>query len=98
MKINEKKKFLGDSGYQGIEDIKKNSDIPIKKSKKHPLTKADKIHNKELSKKRIVIEHVNRKCKIFRIVKETYRGKHKNYSIHWNIVAALVNLRYNELI
>ncbi|HEO65306.1 MAG TPA: IS5/IS1182 family transposase, partial [Spirochaetes bacterium] len=40
------------------------------------------------------IEHINRRCKIFRIVKETYRGKHKNYRKTWNVVAALVNLRY----
>ena len=35
-----------------------------------------------------------RRCKIFRIVKDVYRGKHKHYSLTWNLVAALVNLRY----
>jgi hypothetical protein len=54
----------------------------------------DKAHNKALSKHRIVIEHVNRRCKIFRIVKDVYRGKHKNYSLNWSLVAALVNLRH----
>ncbi|MFZ2449993.1 MAG: hypothetical protein WAW36_05675, partial [Methylovulum miyakonense] len=38
-----------------------------------------------LSKRRVFIEHVNRRCKIFRIVKDVYRGKHKNYSLTWNL-------------
>jgi hypothetical protein len=59
-----------------------------------PLSVEYKAHNKALSKQRVFIEHVNRRCKIFRIVKDVYRGKHKNYSLTWNLVAALVNLRY----
>ena len=50
---------------------------------------------KILSKQRVFIEHINRRCKIFRIVKDVYRGKHKHYSLTWNLVAALVNLRYD---
>ncbi len=85
---------LGDAGYQGIQRIYENSRIPIKKTKKRPLSAENKKYNRELAKKRIFIEHINRRCKILRIVKETYRGKHKNYGKTWNIVAALVNLRY----
>jgi hypothetical protein len=86
---------LGDACYQGIQRIYENSLIPIKKTKNKPLTKEDKQCNRQLAKIRIKIEHVNRRCKIFRIVKETYRGKHKNYGKIWNVVAALVNLRYD---
>jgi hypothetical protein len=43
---------------------------------------------------KIKIEHVNRRCKIFRIVKATYRGKHKHYRKTWTVVATLGNLRY----
>jgi len=85
---------LGDAGYQGIQKIYENSLIPIKKTKNKPLTEEDKQYNRQLAKKRIYIEHINRRCKIFRIVKETYRGKHKNYGKTWNVVAALVNMRY----
>jgi len=35
----------------------------------------------------LAIEHVNRRCKIFRIVKETYRGKHKNVHKTWTVIA-----------
>jgi len=58
------------------------------------LTSEEKQYNRELAQKRIVIEHVNRRCKIFRIAKETYRGKHKKYGKTWNLIAGLVNLRY----
>ena len=58
-----------------------NSILPIKKKKGQPLSAEDKAHNKALAKRRIFIEHINRRCKIFRIVKDVYRGKHKNYSL-----------------
>ena len=83
-----------DLGYIGIHKIHKNSTHPIKSSKKKNLTKADKKFNRQLAKERVPIEHVNRRCKIFRITKEIYRGKHKNYGKVWNAVSAIVNLRY----
>ncbi|MBF0240985.1 MAG: transposase [Desulfamplus sp.] len=85
---------IGDSGYQGIDKLYSNALIPIKKKKGKSLTKEERKYNRDLGKQRILIEHVNRRCKIFRIVKETYRGKHKNYGKTWTIVAGLVNLRY----
>jgi len=87
--------LLVDSGYQGMHKHHQNSTLPVKKKKGQPLSAEDKAHNKTLSKQRVFIEHINRRCKIFRIVKEVYRGKHKNYSLNWNLVAALVNLRYH---
>jgi len=89
--------LLADSGYQGIHKYHPNSTLPVKKKKGQHLTAEDKVHNKALSKQRIFIEHVNRRCKIFRIIKDVYRGKHKNYSLTWNLVAALVNLRYDGI-
>ena len=86
--------MLGDSVYQGIKKIHPKSKIPIKTTKKKPLTKEEKRANKQLSKRRIRIEHINRRCKIFRISKETYRGKHKNYDKTWKVIVGLVNLRY----
>jgi len=86
--------ILVDLGYIGICKIHENSIHPIKSSKKNPLIKADKKFNHQLSKERIPVEHVNRRCKIFRITKEVYRGKHKNYGKVWHAVSAIVNLRY----
>jgi hypothetical protein len=83
-----------DSGYQGLAKLFANSFTPFKKNKNKPLTKEEKVFNRALSALRIKIEHVNRRCKIFRIVKEIYRGKHKRYHKTRTLVATLVNLRY----
>ena len=91
-------KILGDSGYQGIKDIHINSRIPIKKPKGKKLTERQKLYNHLLSKKRIIVENIIRRCKIFRITKEVFRGKHKNHGKIWNLVAGLVNLRYGEIL
>ncbi|TRX03042.1 transposase family protein [Candidatus Methylobacter oryzae] len=64
--------LLADSGYQGMHKHHQNSTLPIKKKKGQRLSTEDKAHNKALSKQRIFVEHVNRRCKIFRIVKEVY--------------------------
>jgi len=89
--------LLADSGYQGMHKHHQNSTLPVKKEKGQSLSAEDKAHNKTLSKQRVFIEHINRRCKIFRIVKDVYRSKHKNYWLTWNLVAALVNLRYRGM-
>jgi len=96
LRIAKKLKKYADSGYQGILKLYPNSVTPIKKPRHRELTREEKRYNRELARIRIVIEHVNRRCKIYRIVKETYRGKHKNFHKTWTVVAELVNLRYNQ--
>ena len=88
-------KYL-DLGYIGIHETYANTITPHKKSKKKELTDEQRKFNRNLSRERIYVEHVNCRCKIFRITKDTYRGKHKGYGKNWNIVAGLVNLRYSE--
>ncbi len=87
-------KKIVDLGYLGIDKLYTNTEVPFKKPKNGELTPEQKHYNRELARKRIYIEHVNRRCKIFRITKETYRGKHKNYGKTWNLVAGIVNLRF----
>lgn len=94
LKILKAIKKYGDSGYQGIPKLYANSKTPHKKPRDGELTKDERRENRELARLRIPIEHVNRRCKIFRIVKDTYRGKHKHYHKTWTVIAALVNLRY----
>jgi phage host-nuclease inhibitor protein Gam len=89
--------LLADSGYQGIGKIHSNSQIPVKRKKKQELAAVDQKYNRQLASVRCPIEHVNRRCKIFRVVKEVYRGKHKHYSKTWNLIAGLVNWRYNAV-
>jgi hypothetical protein len=52
--INRNIKANLDSGYQGIYNFHKNSKIPKKKTKLHPLTKEDKANNHKVSKQRSV--------------------------------------------
>ena len=89
-------KKYADSGYQGLLKLYANSVTPIKKPRKRELTPEERRYNRELAKVRIAVEHVNRWCKIFRIVKATYRGKHKNYHKTWTVIVGLVNLRYAQ--
>jgi hypothetical protein len=85
-----------DSGYQGLDKYVANAFTPIKKPKHRELTPDERAYNRALSALRIRIEHVNRRCKIFRVTKEIYRGKHRHIQKTWTVVSALVNYRYAE--
>ena len=76
--LNYELEILGDKGYQGINKIHKNSKIPFKKPPKKELDKEQKTFNKTLGKKRIIIEHINRKLKIFKILSSRYRNRHNH--------------------
>lgn len=92
LEIHPKIKLKADLGYVGIEKIHPNSKIPHKKPCNGELTKKQIKQNKKFRKKRIKIEHVNRFCKCFRIVKETYRNGLRNINNVWLIICGLVNL------
>jgi DDE superfamily endonuclease len=87
-----KTEFLGDRAYQGIQQQHAKSRTPKRKPHKQPLSKADKASNSELARLRIVIEHVIRRLKVFRILKETYRNKRKRFGLRINLIAAIYNL------
>jgi IS5 family transposase len=83
---------LADAGYQGLADWHANSQTPRKKSKHHPLTRAQQSANRDLARQRIFVEHVIRKVKIFRILSERYRNRRKRFSLRFNLIASLYNL------
>ena len=85
-------KIIGDSAYQGIKKQHENAEHPIKKPRGGELTPEQKLYNKELSQRRIYVEHVTRRLKIFRLCKETYRNKGNRLELRVNLVAALYNL------
>jgi hypothetical protein len=91
--LSEKIKILADLGFLGIHKEHENAVIPYKKTKLKPLSEKQKAKNKKQASKRVVAEHVNRDCKIFRICGTKYRGKHKNYEQTWLLVMAIVNLK-----
>ena len=83
---------LADAGYQGLVDLHANSQTPQKKSKHHPLTHEQKATNRELARRRIYVEHVIGKVKVFRILSERYRNRRKRFGLRFNLIASLYNL------
>jgi transposase len=89
-------RILADAGYQGLMDLHENSQTPFKKSKYHALTKREKQRNRSLAQKRIVIEHIFCKLKVFRILSERYRNRRKRFALRFNLIAAIYNLELNS--
>jgi len=48
--------------------------------------------NREISKRRIRIEHVNGKLKTFRILATRYRNRRKRMGLRLNLIAAIYNM------
>jgi transposase len=69
-----------------------NSQTPVKKSKLHSLSQEQKASNRKLSQKRILIENIIRKLKIFRILSERYRNRRKRFGLRFNLIAAICNM------
>ena len=89
-------RILADAGYQGLAELHENCQMPFKKSKHHPLTKRQKQKNRNLARKRILIEHIFRKLKVFRILGERYRNRRKRFGLRFNLIAAIYNLELDH--
>ncbi|HBT78414.1 MAG TPA: hypothetical protein DEB39_16150 [Planctomycetaceae bacterium] len=83
--------ILADSGYQGILEYHEFSLIPIKKSKNRELTEEEKAFNKELSRRRIVIENINAKIKVFKIMSYPYRNRRRRHLLRTKLICAILN-------
>lgn len=86
-------KIFADSGYQGICEYHKNSEIPIKSSKNHKLSEKEKLYNRNLSKRRIYIEHINRYLKRFRILSSRYRNKRRYFGLRISLICGIYNFQ-----
>jgi transposase len=84
--------LLADAGYQGVAEIHPHSQTPAKKTKLHLLDTEQKASNRALSRKRIVIEHIFCKLKIFRILRERYRNRRKRFALRFSLIAAVYNM------
>ncbi len=84
-------KVVADKGYQGISKIHQLSETPIKKSKGKKLTGAQKKHNREINRLTIIVEHVNRRLKIFKILSSQYRNRHRRFGLRSNLIAGIYN-------
>lgn len=89
--INSTIKVLTDTGYLGLQKIHSNTLMPKKKSKNNPLTKVDKLKNQEISRDRVLNEHVIGKIKRFKIVADRYRNRRKRFGLRFNLIAGIYN-------
>jgi hypothetical protein len=81
-----------DTGYQGIQKIHAKTQMPKKRSKKHPLTKEDKRNNQRLSRERVCNENVIGSLKRFKILSDRYRNRRKRFTLRFNLIAGIYNL------
>jgi len=83
--------ILADSGYQGIVSYYPWSLIPVKKSKNCPLSDAEKSFNKELSRRRVFIENINARIKVFKIMSHPYRNRRRRHLLRTKLICAILN-------
>ena len=81
--------FIGDKAYVGS----RNTTTPIKKPRGGELTQDQKDFNRNVSQKRVYVEHLIRVIKIFRIAKEEFRMRSRIYELVIGCVCGLVRLR-----
>jgi hypothetical protein len=81
--------FIGDKAYVG----RRHTTTPVKKPRGGKLTPAQKEFNRQVSQKRVYVEHVIRVIKIFRIAKEEFRMRARMYEMVIGCVCGLVRLR-----
>jgi hypothetical protein len=85
--------IFADSGYQGIDKLRKRACTPFKRTKTRHLTDDEMQFNGALSRIRIRVEHVFRQIKIFKILSERYRNRRKRYNLRFQIIAGLINIK-----
>lgn len=91
VRIHTEIKTLVDSGYQGIQKLHANSELPRKRTKKCPLTKADKCHNQKIASDRAINENIIGKLKRFKIIADKYRNRRKRFGLRFNLIAGIYN-------
>lgn len=94
--ISSKIQVIVDLGYQGIKKIYDNCLIGKKKSKGISLSHEEKKLNSLISSQRIVVEHVIRYVKRFKILSETYRNRGHRFGLRFNLSAGIYNLELNS--
>ena len=83
--------MITDKGFIGIHKLHNNSLVPLKKSKKRPLTKQDKSYDRVIAMLRAENEHAFREVKIFRIFSGVYRNRRRRFGLRFNLISAITN-------
>ena len=84
--------LIGDLGYFGYEKIHKKTITPTKQTKNQKLSKEETARDREISRQRIIIEHVFASMKRFQIIGSLYLDNLKKLHKIINIIAGIHNL------
>jgi hypothetical protein len=82
---------ITDTGYQGLQKLHNNAELPKKRSKKKPLTKEDRQNNQRLASERVTNENVIGMLKRFKIISDKYRNRRKRFGLRFNLIAGIYN-------
>jgi hypothetical protein len=85
-----------DLGYAGLQEHVPGARLPTRKPPRRELSREARRANKEQRRERVLIEHLIRKLKVFRILSSRYRNRRKRYGLRLHLIAALCN-RETEL-
>jgi hypothetical protein len=83
--------LIADKGFQGICAIHSLSLTPYKKPRKGELTAEQKAFNRSLSRFRMLIEHVNRRIKRFKMFQYRYRNKQRKHLLRFSLICGIYN-------
>lgn len=89
--FNANKTILVDSGYQGLQKQHVKCKLPLKNKKTQSLNAIEKEQNLQLSKKRVVVEHIIGKVKVFKIMAERYRNRRKKHAKRMRFICGIYN-------
>lgn len=84
-------KMQADSGFQGIVYFHENSETPKKKPKGGSLTDEEKTNNRRISVERILIENINAKLKVFKILANRYRNRRHRHGLRTSLICGIYN-------
>jgi hypothetical protein len=77
-----------DTGLQGLQKIHKNTIIPTKSTKKHPLTYTQKETNRLISGLRVIAEHAIAGIKRYKASSDIYRNRLPNLDDTFQLLSA----------
>lgn len=92
--FSETQKFQGDKAYVGESAI----DTPQKKTRSQGITREQKQENQKKARKRVVVEHLIRLVKTFRIAAERFRLKAASYEPVIRAVCGLIRWRIGAIV
>ena len=91
VKLKKETQCLADKGYQGIQKLHANSQLPKKKRKGEQLNQLDREKNQSLERTRGICEHIIGRLKVFKILAERYRNRRRRFGLRFNLIAGLYN-------